>query len=126
MFNSFILTYLKEALIFFLFCILLGSKSDRKAKRGEREACNRQTIWIWTMQTKVTLAQLTQLYESHTPLNSLIVRYALFCLLLILMPSKSALVAYSFLTACLSIRPYPRIDTRWLPPKIVAYYFGPL
>ena len=54
------------------------------------------------MQTKVTLAQLTQLYESHTPLNSLIVRYALFCLLLILMPPKSALGAYSFLTACLS------------------------
>ena len=124
MFDSFILTYLKEALNFFLFCILLGSKSDRKAKRGGREACNRQTIWIWSMQTKVTLAQLTQLYESHTPLNSLIIRYALFCLLLILMPPKSALVAYSFLTACLSIRPYPRIDTCWLPPKIVAYYFG--
>ena len=104
MFNSFILVYLKEALKI-LSCILLGSKSNRKAKRGRREACNRHTVWIWTMQSKVSnfipyqcciLLRCTCKSYTFELFDCWILVYASFCLLFILCPQYAALLACSF------------------------------
>ena len=123
MFNSFILVYLKEALKI-LSCILLGSKSNRKAKRGRREACNRHTVWIWTMQTKVSnfipyqcciLLRCTCKSYTFELFDCWILVYASFFLLFILCPKMRLCWHVVFLTIRPCVRRYPRINACWLP-----------